>query len=876
MSQDEKVPTEGAAAAEPATNETAVSEPTLRQRAAACLRGLGVEAADAIEDGLLTAGRQTLYELRVHQIQLEMQNEELRQAQVALDTLRARYFDLYELAPAGYCSISTEDLIVEANLCAATLLGVARGQLLGQPFCLFMEPEDADTFHLRRREILATGQPQTFELRLCRPEGQCLWVHVSATAASDEQGGAFLYLVLIDISERKQAEEVGREQKESFRLIAENLDGFVAVLDREGRRVYNSPSYTRLVGERDIRGSSSFEEIHPDDRARVIKAFRETVASGIGQPLEYRFLRADGGVCLLESRSGVIRDAAGRSKQVVVVSHDITERRLAESRIHHLAFHDPLTQLANRLTLMDRLQQGMATSKRSGCHGALLFLDLDNFKPVNDLYGHAVGDLLLIEVAARLSRCVRAVDTVARFGGDEFVVLLSDLPAAAAEACAQARQVAEKIRHALAQPYRLTIRQAGQADTGIDHQCTASIGVALFMEHAASADDLLKWADAAMYQAKEAGRNRIAFHAALRPGRSARQVRGRRRLPGEFIDPPGNRWWREQATGAVVDALFARYPSLARRFGPGGRQACAADIQGHLDALDASVVTGQPGLFAEYAVWLRDVLASRGAPGSYLAESFELLAGFLGEHLPAEDGGRVCPLLRATGDALRKKGLPARTLDARVPPLADAPRYRKAALGGRQKLAQKLMRELLQEGLTLTEASVRLIQPAMVEVGELWQGNRISVAQEHLATAISENVIARAYLQATFAAPVGRSALLAGVAGNQHTLGLRMVSDAFETIGWDVLYLGGDVPTTDLIRQIDASPVDVLGLSLALPAHLVVARETAQRLRAELGNRCPTILMGGLATRFGERIWRSLAADGWAADALQIVEQGGS
>ena len=818
-----------------------------------------------------------LHEPRGHQTDLEMQNEELRQAQAVLDALRARYFDLYELAPAGYCSISAEDLIVEANLCAATLLGVARGQLLGQPFCRFMEPEDADTFLLRRREILATGQPQTFELRLYRPGGQCLWVHVSATAASDEQGGAFLYLVLIDISERKQAEEVGREQKESFRLIAENLDGFVAVLDREGRRVYNSPSYTRLVGERDIRGSSSFEEIHPDDRARVIKAFRETVASGIGQPLEYRFLRADGGVCLLESRSGVIRDAAGRSKQVVVVSHDITERRLAEARIHHLAFHDPLTQLANRLTLMDRLQQGMATSKRSGCHGALLFLDLDNFKPVNDLHGHAVGDLLLIEVAARLSRCVRAVDTVARFGGDEFVVLLSDLPAAAAEACAQARQVAEKIRHALAQPYRLTIRQAGQADTGIEHQCTASIGVELFMDHAASADDLLKWADAAMYQAKEAGRNRIAFHAAaLRPGRSSRQVSGRRRSPGECFDPPGNRWWREQATGAVVDALYARYSSLARRFGPGGRQACAADIQGHLDALDASVVTGQPGLFADYAVWLKDVLASRGAPGSYLAESFELLAGFLGEHLPAEDGGRVCPLLRATGDALRKKGLPARTLDARVQPLADAPRYRKAALGGRQKLAQKLMRELLQEGLTLTEASVRLIQPAMVEVGELWQGNRISVAQEHLATAISENVIARAYLQATFAAPVGRSALLAGVAGNRHTLGLRMVSDAFETIGWDVLYLGGDVPTTDLIRQIDASPVDVLGLSLALPAHLVVARETAQRLRAELGNRCPTILMGGLATRFGERIWRSLAADGWAADALQIVEQGGS
>lgn len=513
MSHGEKSPAEGAAAEEPATIETAGSEPTLRHRAEARLRGLSFEAADGPEDWLPAAARQALHELRVHQIELEMQNEELRQAQVALDTLRARYFDLYELAPAGYCSVSEKGLVVEANLGTATLLGVARGRLLGQPFSRFIRQEDADTFYLRRREILATGQPQTFELRLCRPEGQYFWVQVAANAAYAEQGGTFLYLVLVDISERKQAEEFGREQKESFRLIAENLDGFVAVLDREGRRVYNSPSYTRLVGGRDIRGSSSFEEVHPEDRARVIQAFRETVATGIGQPLEYRFLRADGGVCLLESRSGVIRDAEGRSKQVVVVSHDITERRLAEARIHHLAFHDPLTQLANRLTLIDRLQQGMAASKRSGHHGALLFLDLDNFKPVNDLYGHAAGDQLLIQVAARLSGCVRAVDTVARFGGDEFVVLLSDLPAAPAEAFVQARQVAKKIRHGLAQPYRLTIRHARQADTGIEHQCSVSIGVALFMDHAASVDDLLKWADAAMYRAKEAGRNRIAFHA---------------------------------------------------------------------------------------------------------------------------------------------------------------------------------------------------------------------------------------------------------------------------------------------------------------------------------------------------------------------------
>jgi diguanylate cyclase (GGDEF)-like protein/PAS domain S-box-containing protein len=300
-----------------------------------------------------------------------------------------------------------------------------------------------------------------------------------------------------------------REQKEFFRLIAENIDGFVAVLDTEGRRLYNSPSYARLLGKRNISGTTSFADIHPEDRERVIRAFRQAVATGIGQRLEFRFVMADGGIRRMESRSGVIRDDAGRAKRVVVVSHDVTERKQAEDKIHHLAFHDALTQLPNRLTLDDRLRQAMAASKRSGCYGALMFIDLDNFKPLNDTCGHEFGDLLLIEVAARLKTCMREMDTVARFGGDEFVVVLSDLHADAAESTAQARTAAEKIRVTLSEPYRLTITRAGKPESSVDHQCTASIGVALFIGHLASPDSLLKWADAAMYQAKEEGRNRI-------------------------------------------------------------------------------------------------------------------------------------------------------------------------------------------------------------------------------------------------------------------------------------------------------------------------------------------------------------------------------
>lgn len=190
----------------------------------------------------------------------------------------------------------------------------------------------------------------------------------------------------------------------------------------------------------------------------------------------------------------------------------VIERYRAEEQIRNLAFYDILTKLPNRRMLDDRLSLAMAGSKRSGRYGALMFLDLDNFKPLNDSHGHAVGDLLLIEVGQRIVRCVRETDTVARFGGDEFVVMLAELDENREESVTQAGQVAEKIRAVLAEPYQLTLRQNGSPDRYVEHRCTASIGVVLFFNHEATRDEILKWADAAMYRAKDEGRNTICFH----------------------------------------------------------------------------------------------------------------------------------------------------------------------------------------------------------------------------------------------------------------------------------------------------------------------------------------------------------------------------
>jgi diguanylate cyclase (GGDEF)-like protein len=195
----------------------------------------------------------------------------------------------------------------------------------------------------------------------------------------------------------------------------------------------------------------------------------------------------------------------------VALEAEITERKQMEGQVRQLAFFDALTKLPNRLLLHDRLGQAMAASTRDTCYGAVLFLDLDNFKPLNDAHGHEVGDSLLVEAANRLKSCMRAVDTVARFGGDEFVVVLSQLDTDAQVSRAQAQAIAEKISTLLAEPYTLSVRQAGLPDGIVEHRCTASVGVALFINHATSQTDILKRADAAMYQAKKAGRNAICF-----------------------------------------------------------------------------------------------------------------------------------------------------------------------------------------------------------------------------------------------------------------------------------------------------------------------------------------------------------------------------
>jgi len=320
--------------------------------------------------------------------------------------------------------------------------------------------------------------------------------------------------------ERSAAAEKIHTSEALYRLLTEDTADVVWKTDGDLRFTYISPADERLRGYRadEVLGSHALEMFTEEGAAVVTEMMRKRmIAEKNGEQTGFVIFEAqhrckDGRVIWGEVLSKPERDAQGAITGYHGITREITERKQMQDQVKQLAFYDTLTNLPNRRLLNDRLAQAMAASSRSGCYGALIFLDLDKFKPLNDTHGHAVGDLLLSEAGDRLTGCVRETDTVARFGGDEFVVILRDLTPDKATSISQARIVAEKIRSALSEPYRLPIRHEGQSDDVIEHRCTASIGVSMFINHEASQDDILKWADKAMYHAKEAGRNSIWFY----------------------------------------------------------------------------------------------------------------------------------------------------------------------------------------------------------------------------------------------------------------------------------------------------------------------------------------------------------------------------
>ncbi len=316
------------------------------------------------------------------------------------------------------------------------------------------------------------------------------------------------------------------EREQIFQLITENAADMIAVIDRSGKRLYNSPAYQKILGygPEELAATSSMDQIHPDDRARVQEASAKASTTGRGEQLEYRIRHKDGSWRFLESTASAIRDNEGQTTGLVIVNRDITQRKRAEERLAHQAFHDSLTDLPNRSLFLDRLQRSVAVSRRHlDFKFAVLFLDVDEFKVFNDSLGHTAGDSLLVQIANRLSAGLRGSDTVsrprigedtelfagestlARPGGDEFTVLIEEL-----HDPSDAIRVAERIQQRLATPFHFNDQEI---------VLSVSIGIAFSNGGGTEAPDLLRDAEIAMYRAKSGGKARCeVFDHAMHAG----------------------------------------------------------------------------------------------------------------------------------------------------------------------------------------------------------------------------------------------------------------------------------------------------------------------------------------------------------------------
>jgi diguanylate cyclase (GGDEF)-like protein/PAS domain S-box-containing protein len=354
-----------------------------------------------------------------------------------------------------------------------------------------------------------TGLAETFgdahvlreqRVELQRSDGSPFWCSITVMPVLDAvDQPTHLVGVLRDITDSRRIEQELRISATAF----ESLHGMI-VTDAKGIILRVNNAFIEMTGYSADEAVGQTPQLLKSGRHEpefYTDMWRQLAVTGAWSG-EIWDRRKSGEIYPKWQTISAVRGTDGAISHYVAAFSDISERKAAEQRIHDLAFYDPLTALPNRRLLIDRLHHALAASARNGSHGALLFIDLDNFKNLNDTRGHDMGDLLLIEVAERLKACLRGCDTAARLGGDEFVVMLEDLSETAPEAGSEAESVGEKILAALNISYDLA---------GKPHRSTPSIGVTLYRGQDTSIDELLKQADLAMYQSKASGRNAMRF-----------------------------------------------------------------------------------------------------------------------------------------------------------------------------------------------------------------------------------------------------------------------------------------------------------------------------------------------------------------------------
>lgn len=414
---------------------------------------------------------------------------------------------MIDLSPIGV-GISIDGVTVNANPIFLKMFGYDElGEIAGQSFLDLISPQSRAAVGERiKNRIQGLDVDGSYEVMGLRRDGSQIPMLVSEKRMGTS-GSPRILSFYIDLTEQKRNEQALQRTNEMLQIVIENAPLRIFWKDLESRYLGCNTAFARDAGmdsPDELTGRDDFQmgwrdqaQLYRDDDLLTMRSNTAKLA------FEEPQTAPDGSQVWLRTSKVPLHDAQGGVIGVLGIYEDITEQKRNEEQIHQLAFYDPLTRLPNRRLLLDRLQQAFAVGARNAQYGAVLFLDLDNFKALNDSRGHDAGDKLLLEVARRLSECVREGDTVARLGGDEFVVVLESLSEESDAAAAQADLVAEKIRERLGDAYQLD-----------DHlfYSTTSIGVVMYMGHQASLEAILKHADIAMYQAKAAGRNTVRFY----------------------------------------------------------------------------------------------------------------------------------------------------------------------------------------------------------------------------------------------------------------------------------------------------------------------------------------------------------------------------